>query len=123
MFEEQNPDARSSGTPRPVSAKFRIDGIAKVTGAKVFARDIRAADMPHWPNQQSHAFILRTTLADRIYKGFDLALLGDELQPDRIVTAADLARDGLAFPGVLWRRHACCRRARRRRISARPSRS
>jgi CO/xanthine dehydrogenase Mo-binding subunit len=80
------------------SAKFRIDGIAKVTGSKVFARDVRAADMPHWPNQQSHAFILRTTQADRRYEGFDLSLLGDELQPDRIVTAAELARDGLAFP-------------------------
>lgn len=80
------------------SAKFRIDGIAKVTGSKVFARDVRAADMPHWPNQQSHAFMLRTTQADRIYEGFDLSLLGDDLQPDRIVTAAELARDGLAFP-------------------------
>ena len=79
-------------------AKFRIDGIAKVTGSKVFARDVRAADMPHWPNQQSHAFILRTTQADRTYEGFDLSLLGDELKPDRIVTAEDLARDGLAFP-------------------------
>src|SRR5471030_1714616 len=80
------------------SAKFRIDGIAKVTGAKVFARDVRAADMPHWTNQQSHAFMLRTTQADRIYEGFDLSLLGDDLQPDRIVTAAELARDGFAFP-------------------------
>jgi CO/xanthine dehydrogenase Mo-binding subunit len=79
-------------------AKFRIDGIAKVTGSKVFARDMRAADMPHWPKQQSHAFILRTTQADRLYAGFDLTLLGNELQPDRIVTAADLIRDGLAFP-------------------------
>ena len=79
-------------------ASFRVDGIAKVTGAKVFARDMRAADMPHWPTQQSHAFMLRATQADRVYQGFDLALLGDELQPDRIVTADDLARDGLAFP-------------------------
>ncbi|MGE8491032.1 MAG: xanthine dehydrogenase family protein molybdopterin-binding subunit, partial [Paraburkholderia nemoris] len=79
-------------------AKFRIDGIAKVTGSKVFARDIRAADMPHWPQQQSHAFILRTTQADRSYEGFDLSLLGDELKPDRVVTAADLTRDGLIFP-------------------------
>jgi CO/xanthine dehydrogenase Mo-binding subunit len=79
-------------------ASFRVDGIAKVTGAKVFARDMRAADMPHWPTQQSHAFMLRATQADRVYHGFDLALLGDELQPDRIVTADDLARDGLAFP-------------------------
>ena len=38
--------------------KYRIDGTSKVTGAKVFARDIRARDMPHWPQQQSHAHIL-----------------------------------------------------------------
>src|SRR5450830_112978 len=78
--------------------KFRIDGIAKVTGSKVFARDVRARDMPHWPNKQAHAFILRATKADRNYLGFDLSLLGDELKPDRVVTADDLARDGLAFP-------------------------
>ena len=30
--------------------------------------------------------------------GFDLAALDPDLKPDRIVTAADLARDGLAFP-------------------------
>jgi len=57
-------DAASGG------AKLRIDGIAKVTGAKVFARDVRAPDMPHWPKQQSHAFILRTTQADRVYARF-----------------------------------------------------
>jgi CO/xanthine dehydrogenase Mo-binding subunit len=79
-------------------AQCRIDGMAKVTGAKVFARDLRASDLPHWPAHQSHAFILRTTQADRLYQGFDLTLLGDELKPDRIVTAEDLARDGLAFP-------------------------
>ena len=32
------------------------------------------------------------------YAGFDLSLLGSDLTPDRVVTAADLARDGLAFP-------------------------
>jgi len=84
--------------PKTGTPKFRIDGIAKVTGDKVFARDIRSRDMPHWPQQQSHAFILRTTLADRTYEGFDLSLLGDELKPDRVVTADDLARDGVAFP-------------------------
>jgi len=97
LFEEKilTPIKWNSATQQ---AAFRIDGIAKVTGAKVFARDVRAADMPHWPDHQSHAFMLRTTLADRTYQGFDLSLLGDDLQPDRIVTAADLARDGLAFP-------------------------
>jgi CO/xanthine dehydrogenase Mo-binding subunit len=97
LFEEQftTPvqwDAEH-GVPR-----FRIDGMAKVTGGKVFARDIRARDMPHWPQEQSHAFILRTTQADRTYEGFDLALLGDELKPDRVVTAEDLVRDNVVFP-------------------------
>ncbi|WP_370444253.1 xanthine dehydrogenase family protein molybdopterin-binding subunit [Candidatus Burkholderia verschuerenii] len=55
--------------------------------------------MPHWPQQQSHAFILRTTLADRTFEGIDLSALDAAgLAPDRIVTADDLARDKLAFP-------------------------
>ncbi len=36
--------------------------------------------------------------ADRRYAGFDLSILEPDLVPDRVVTAADLARDGLAFP-------------------------
>ncbi|MDE1182569.1 molybdopterin cofactor-binding domain-containing protein [Paraburkholderia sp.] len=79
-------------------ARFRIDGIAKVTGAKVFARDVRATDMPHWPQHQAHALMLRATRADSRYEGLDLSRLGTDLQPDRIVTADDLARDRLAFP-------------------------
>ena len=80
------------------SLKYRVDGRAKVTGGKVFARDIRARDLPHWPQQQVHALILRVTMADRLYAGFDLSMLGADLKPDRVVTAAELARDGLAFP-------------------------
>ena len=83
----------ATGAPR-----FRIDGIAKVTGQKVFARDIRAKDMPHWPDQQSHAFIVRATQADRVFAGVDLSRLGDDLKPDAVVTAADLERDGVSFP-------------------------
>jgi CO/xanthine dehydrogenase Mo-binding subunit len=78
--------------------KYRVDGTSKVTGEKVFARDIRARDMPHWPSKQAHALILRATRADRRYAGFDLSLLGSDLKPDRTVTAAELKRDGLNFP-------------------------
>ena len=78
-------------------ARFRVDGIAKVTGSKIFARDIRARDLPHWPQQQSHAFFLRATRADAVYEGYDLGRLGEALKPDRIVTADDLKRDGVAF--------------------------
>src|SRR6201982_2935499 len=42
--------------------------------------------------------MLRVSMADRIYAGFDLSALGADLAPDRVVTAANLAHDGLAFP-------------------------
>src|SRR5258708_23955341 len=57
---------------RDDSLKYRIDATSKVTGGKVFARDIRARNMPHWPQQQANAFVLRVTRADRHYAGFDL---------------------------------------------------
>ena len=34
--------------------RFRNDALSKVCGNKVFARDIRARDMPGWPQQQGH---------------------------------------------------------------------
>ena len=77
--------------------KRRIDGLAKVTGSKVFARDIRARDMPGWPADQAHAFMVWAMRADAPFTGFDLSLLGDDLQPDNIVTAEDLATAGLDF--------------------------
>ena len=41
-----NPAANGAG---------RIDGVAKVTGAKLYASDFRAADLPGWPAKTSHA--------------------------------------------------------------------
>jgi len=78
--------------------RYRVDATAKVTGEKLFSFDVRARDLPGWPRQQAHAMLLRVTQADRVYAGCDLSILGDGLVPDRIVTAADLARDGVAFP-------------------------
>src|SRR5262245_41524129 len=89
---------RPDWNARDSALKYRIDATSKVTGEKVFARDVRARDMPHWPQQQSHALVLRATLADRSYAGFDLSVLGTDLAPDRVVKATDLARDWLAFP-------------------------
>ncbi len=77
---------------------YRIDGVAKVSGKKVFAVDIRARDMPHWPAQQGYAMILRITVADRVYEGYDLSMLAPDLQPDKIVTARDIERDKLNLP-------------------------
>lgn len=50
--QHQPPGWRENGRVR-----FRQDGIPKVTGGKVFAIDIRAVDMPDWPDEQAHAFL------------------------------------------------------------------
>ncbi|WOC16659.1 xanthine dehydrogenase family protein molybdopterin-binding subunit [Pseudochrobactrum sp. MP213Fo] len=77
--------------------KRRVDGVSKVTGSKVFARDIRAKDMPDWPKDQAHAFVVWSNRADAPFLGLDLSLLGDDLQPDYLVTAEDTVKAGLDF--------------------------
>jgi CO/xanthine dehydrogenase Mo-binding subunit len=76
----------------------RIDGAAKVTGAKLYASDFRAADMPGWPAQTSHALLLRTADATHVYAGLDLSRLSGPLQPSTVVTADDLVRIGARVP-------------------------
>ncbi|MBS7825043.1 xanthine dehydrogenase family protein molybdopterin-binding subunit [Wohlfahrtiimonas chitiniclastica] len=98
LFEEnilQSPN----WDPKTRRIKNRLDAFAKVTGQKVFAFDIRARDMPHWPQQQAHAFLLRATSADHIYKGIDLTILEQQgLMPDTLLTAEDLEQDGVKLP-------------------------
>ncbi|MFC5395027.1 xanthine dehydrogenase family protein molybdopterin-binding subunit [Bosea vestrisii] len=86
-------DWLSGGKP-----KYRLDAIAKVTGGKTFTRDYRARDLDGWPKEQAHAFMLHATRVDRVFDGVDLALLGDELKPDRLVLQEDLVADGVAMP-------------------------
>jgi CO/xanthine dehydrogenase Mo-binding subunit len=76
----------------------RIDGVAKVAGVKLYASDFRAADMPGWPANTSHAMLLRTPDATHIYTGLDLSRLTGALKPSVVITAADLARVGTRVP-------------------------
>jgi CO/xanthine dehydrogenase Mo-binding subunit len=76
--------------------RYRTDALAKVTGEKSFSRDFRARDLPGWPSEQSHAFLIHATQADRTFNGIDLSVLGNDLQPDRLVTADDLQRDNVS---------------------------
>src|ERR1700745_3488630 len=55
----------------------RIDGVAKVTGAKLYASDFRAADLPGWPTSTSHAMLIRAADATHVYTGIDLTRLSD----------------------------------------------
>lgn len=76
----------------------RVDGIAKVTGAKLYASDFRAADMPGWPSATAHALLVRTDDATHLYEGIDLDALEPAARPDVVVTAADLARLQVTVP-------------------------
>jgi CO/xanthine dehydrogenase Mo-binding subunit len=79
-------------------ARFRWDAVSKVTGDKVFARDLRARDLPGWPEAQAHGVFLKATRADAVFAGVDLSVLDPGLQPNRLVLHGDLARDRLLVP-------------------------
>src|SRR4030081_1615280 len=72
----------------------RIDGVAKVTGAKLYASDFRAADLPHWPPLASHAMLTRAADATHVYAGIAPSSLIGRFSPAILVTAAALSRTG-----------------------------
>lgn len=76
----------------------RIDGAPKVTGAKLYASDFRAADLPGWPKNTSHALLIRAPDATHVYKGIDLARLSGPLKPSVVVTATDLVHASIRVP-------------------------
>ncbi|MGF1791412.1 molybdopterin-dependent oxidoreductase [Photobacterium profundum] len=77
---------------------FRLDGIAKVTGEKIYGRDYRAIDIPDWPDAQTHAYVLRVNKADRVFTGIDLTWLPENMQPNNVITANMLAADSVELP-------------------------
>jgi len=87
--ESWNPAANGAG---------RIDGVAKVTGTKLYASDFRASDLPGWPERTSHAILVRAPDATHVYLGMDLARLSGKMKPSMVVTAADLDRIGARVP-------------------------
>lgn len=97
---EGQEDSSSGWSGSPGKARYRIEGRAKVLGQKIYARDFRARDMEGWPADEACAMILRTAIVGRTLTGIDLSVLPADLQPFKIVTAADLNRDGLVFPNT-----------------------
>ena len=84
-----NPAANGAG---------RVDGVPKVTGAKLYASDFRAADMPGWPATTAHAMLIRAPDATHVYTGMDFARLSGATKPAVVVTAADLEKVGTRVP-------------------------
>lgn len=71
-------------------ASQRIDGLAKVTGQKVYARDFNAADMG-WAGPEWFALFARATSTSQPFEGFDLAALPAEATPTKIVYGDQLS--------------------------------
>lgn len=82
----------------PGKARYRIEGMAKVTGQKIYARDFRARDMLGWPVSERMAMIIRATDATRLFLGIDLSMLPPELKPLRTIMQSDLAALNLTLP-------------------------
>ena len=80
------------------AARGRIDAVPKVTGAKLYASDFRAADLAGWPQSTSHAMLIRAADATHVLTGIDVSLLTGALKPSVVVTADDLARIGARVP-------------------------
>ncbi|MCA0960835.1 xanthine dehydrogenase family protein molybdopterin-binding subunit [Salipiger bermudensis] len=76
--------------PVPGVAAQRIEGLAKVTGEKVYARDFRARDMAGWPDHQWHALFLRARTTQEAFLGLDLSSLPSGATPTRVVLGSDL---------------------------------
>ena len=72
--------------------------MAKVTGSKLYASDFRAADLPGWPAETSHAMLIRAPDATHIYTGINVARLSGALTPTMVVAAAELSQIGARVP-------------------------
>ena len=92
------PPAAPGWSDGPGRARHRIEGVAKVTGQKIYARDFRAADMPGWPRNECVALVLRASEVGRTLLGINLAMLPAGLQPLAVVSADNLKADGITTP-------------------------
>lgn len=96
---DQTQTLPGGAAPHPwLGAKGRVDAIAKVTGAKLYASDFRAADMEGWPSTTAHGLLLRVADASHVFAGLDLSGLDAAARPTVVVTAEDLARAGTRVP-------------------------
>lgn len=78
--------------PVPGKARYRIDGMRKVLGQKIYARDFTARDFKNWPqNKENWLYALRCNRSDSAVLGYDLSMLPQELMPIAVIDAAALA--------------------------------
>ena len=86
----------------PGVARERIDGHAKVTGQKVFARDFNSIDMG-WGRDQWYALYLPALTTDHKFLNVDLSYLPDEAKPKRVILGNQLKSAVRAAPLARYR--------------------
>lgn len=94
-----SPAYQPSWAPEPGKAVQRIDGLPKVLGHKLYARDFRAKDIPAWPNKEYIVHPLRCDRIDSVVTGYSYSMLPKALQPIAVVDAAKLAADNMSLGG------------------------
>lgn len=76
--------------PVPGRARWRIDGMAKVLGQKIYARDFKARDFKDWPQNEQFLYAVRCDRYDEVVTGYDLGMLPAELRPVAVIDAQAL---------------------------------
>lgn len=77
-----------------LASRQLYEGPLKATGAKIYAIDFRAKDMPGWPAVERRGIVLRANQTEHMLVGIDQAGLRQDLGPHRMVTGDDLHRWG-----------------------------
>lgn len=80
-----NTPAEGSLGDTPGVASMRIDGYAKVTGQKIYARDYNARDMVGWPKDQWYALYLNAITTTQTFQGIDLSGIPAGGAPTKII--------------------------------------
>ncbi|SEO61835.1 CO or xanthine dehydrogenase, Mo-binding subunit [Duganella sp. CF517] len=76
--------------PEPGRARWRIDGLPKVLGQKIYARDFKARDFKDWPQNEQFLYAVRCDRYDQVVTGYDLGMLPAGLRPVAVIDAQAL---------------------------------
>lgn len=84
--------------PVPGQARYRIDGFAKVTGQKIFARDFHPRDIPGWPADAAYIHLLPAAHVDRPFIGVNIEKLPASIRPSKVILQKDLDAAKIVTP-------------------------
>ena len=84
--------AKAQGwSPIPGVATQRVEGLTKVTGGKIYARDYNARDLGdyNWPDHQWYGMYLRALTVTREFRDVDLSKLDPSIRPIKTILGSD----------------------------------